>query len=46
MSYLIASNSRRPAGWYPDPQFGGGYRWWDGHGWTPNVVTTPPNTAL
>lgn len=22
-----------PANWYPDPDGGGGYRWWNGHAW-------------
>lgn len=26
-----------PAGWYPDPQTGAGYRWWDGSTWTDAV---------
>lgn len=28
-----------PAGWHPDPQGGGGQRWWDGTRWTEH--TTP-----
>lgn len=24
-----------PAGWYADPLVPGGWRWWDGHSWTP-----------
>ena len=31
------------AGWYPDPGGSGGYRRWDGHGWTDDVrVPAPP----
>ena len=26
-----------PAGWYADPLVSGGWRWWDGHTWTPFV---------
>jgi uncharacterized RDD family membrane protein YckC len=27
-----------PAGWYPDPQGGGGQRYWDGQQWTDNTA--------
>lgn len=30
-----------PAGWYPDPWWPGGYRWWDGRVWTPNIARVP-----
>lgn len=29
-------------GWYPDPQGGGGQRWWDGTAWTQHVHPAPP----
>jgi uncharacterized protein DUF2510 len=29
-----------PPNWYPDPSGAGGFRWWDGHGWT--AFTGPP----
>ena len=30
-----------PAGWYADPLVAGGWRWWDGHAWTP-YASAPP----
>lgn len=38
----LNSAQRTAPGWYPDP-WGqpGRWRWWDGHSWTPNVITTP-----
>ena len=34
-----------PAGWYPDPDGGSGYRWWDGTGWTEAVGGPAPTSA-
>jgi len=31
-----------PAGWFPDPEHGGSWRWWDGRQWGPRA---PPPTA-
>ncbi len=33
------------AGWYEDPQGGGGQRWWDGQRWTEHIVPPPPPGA-
>jgi uncharacterized protein YxjI len=30
-----------PAGWYADPGGSGGWRWWDGTGWTEHVHVPP-----
>ena len=42
---LFTNQTHRPAGWYPDPQLAGGYRWWSGSEWTTLVVDRPPNVA-
>lgn len=43
------SMSGPAAGWYPDPGGSGGYRYWDGSGWTqalqPSAPTAPPRAA-
>ncbi|HWL42165.1 MAG TPA: PrsW family glutamic-type intramembrane protease [Ilumatobacter sp.] len=31
-----------PPAWYPDPLATGGWRWWDGHAWTPYVSNPGP----
>ena len=33
-----AANGSPPAGWYADPQGGGGHRWWDGAQWTAHTA--------
>lgn len=33
----------KPAGWYPDPVYGAGSRWWDGEHWAPLPPSEPAN---
>jgi uncharacterized RDD family membrane protein YckC len=34
-----------PANWYPDPEGGGGLRYWDGNDWTSHRAPPPPPPA-
>ena len=34
-----------PAGWYPDPNGTGNWRWWDGQSWTDHVQAPAPQPA-
>jgi uncharacterized protein YxjI len=34
-----------PPGWYPDPAFRAGTRWWDGQGWTEHAQQAAPPTS-
>jgi len=40
------STQPQTAGWFPDPAGKGGYRWWDGQGWTGETSYATPLQPL